>query len=68
LFDRPKPTVGCSADGRRRSYPLLVNARNEWMNGWMNDWTNEWMRRNNTVSLEHSTEDRKSSASRPGRL
>jgi len=20
LFDRPKPTVGCSANGRRRSY------------------------------------------------
>jgi hypothetical protein len=27
LFDRPKPTVGCSASGRRRrSYPNLIIA------------------------------------------
>jgi hypothetical protein len=25
LFDRPKPTVGCSASGRRRSDTLLLN-------------------------------------------
>jgi hypothetical protein len=33
LLDRPKPTTGCSANGRRRRRRM-----NEWMNEWMAEW------------------------------
>jgi hypothetical protein len=40
LIDRPKPTMGCSANGRRRRRRRRI----EWMDEWINEKILQWVK------------------------